>query len=64
MIEILKHSIELVKNEKRDVEVIMEIQKQKYEKRETELLTTIKVSTLINIVCYLCCDCVYYYYRL
>lgn len=49
MIETLKCSVTLVENEKRDIEVIMEMQKCKYEKRESELLTTIQVSPLINM---------------
>lgn len=44
-IEKLKCSIQLIQNEKRDVEVTMVMQKDKYEKRETELLVTIQVST-------------------
>lgn len=48
LIEKLKRSVQLIENEKRDVEVSMEIQKNKYEKRETELLTTIEVSTFTN----------------
>lgn len=45
MIEKLKNSIEVVKHEKRDIEVIMEVQKNKYDKREMELLATIQVNT-------------------
>lgn len=47
-IEKMKCSIQLIENEKRDIEVIMVMQKDKYEKRETELLATIRVSTLIK----------------
>lgn len=43
----LKCSVQLVENEKRDIEVIMEMQKHKHEKRESELLITIQVYTLI-----------------
>lgn len=45
MIEKLKYSIEVVKHEKRDIEVIMEVQKNKYDTREMELLATIQVNT-------------------
>jgi hypothetical protein len=46
LIKKLQCSIKLIENEKRDVEVVMEMQKNKYEKREIELLGTIQVSTL------------------
>lgn len=46
MIEKLKYSIQVVENEKRDIEVIMEVQKNMHDKRETELLATIQVNTL------------------
>lgn len=49
IIEKLKCSVKLVENEKRDVEITMEIQKQKFEKREAELLTSIQVSNLTKI---------------
>ncbi|VVC36089.1 Hypothetical protein CINCED_3A007241 [Cinara cedri] len=42
IIEKLKSSVKLIENEKRDVEITMEIQKQKFEKREAELLTSIQ----------------------
>lgn len=45
----MKCAIQLIENEKRDIEVIMVMQKDKYEKRETELLATIQVSTSINL---------------
>lgn len=35
----------MVEHEKRDIEVIMEVQKDKYNKREIELLATIQVDT-------------------
>lgn len=44
MIEKLKNSIQVVEHEKRDIEVIMEVQKDKHVKRETELLATIQVN--------------------
>lgn len=43
MIEKLKSSIHQAENEKRDVEVMIEVQKCKHEKRESELLVTIEV---------------------
>lgn len=43
-IEKLNCSVKKVLNEKRDIEITMEIQKEKFEKRETELLTLIQVS--------------------
>lgn len=45
----MKCAIQLIENEKRDIEVIMVMQKDKYEKRETELLATIQVSISINL---------------
>ena len=45
MIDKLKYSIQVVEHEKRDIEVIMEVQKNKYDKREMELLATIQVNT-------------------
>uniref|UniRef100_A0A2S2QFF0 Centromere-associated protein E n=1 Tax=Sipha flava TaxID=143950 RepID=A0A2S2QFF0_9HEMI len=42
LIKKLQCSIKLIENEKRDVEVVMEMQKNKYEKREIELLGTIQ----------------------
>jgi len=45
MIDKLKNSIQVVEHEKRDIEVIMEVQKNKYDKREMELLATIQVNT-------------------
>lgn len=51
LIEKLKCSVRLAENEKRDVEVSMEMLQTKYEKRENELLATIQVSTLTNINC-------------
>lgn len=45
MIEKLKCSIQLLENEKRDIEVIIDMQKFKYEKREIELLARIEVNT-------------------
>ncbi|XP_050443321.1 kinesin-related protein 4-like [Adelges cooleyi] len=42
VIEKLKLSINRIENEKRDVEVIAEMQKEKYEKREKELLISIQ----------------------
>ncbi|XP_060879047.1 kinesin-related protein 4-like isoform X2 [Metopolophium dirhodum] len=42
MIDKLKYSIQVVEHEKRDIEVIMEVQKNKYDKREMELLATIQ----------------------
>lgn len=48
MIEKLKNTIQSIENEKRDVEVVMEMQKRKYETRETELLATIQVNIRNN----------------
>lgn len=48
LIEKLKRSVQRIENEKRDMEVSLEIQKNKYELRETELLTTIQVSFFKN----------------
>lgn len=45
MIEQLKNSVKVIENEKRDIEVTIEVQKKKFDKRETELLATIQVST-------------------
>lgn len=48
LIEKLKKSVQFIENEKRDVEVSMEIQKNMYEKRENELLATIQVRIFSN----------------
>jgi len=45
IIEKLKCSIQLIENEKRDVEIIMEMQKSKFDTRESELLAIIQVNT-------------------
>lgn len=62
-IEKMKCSIQLIENEKRDIEIIMVMQKDKYVKRETELLATIQVSTSINL-CTISELLYYLYYRL